>query len=143
MDIDTYMAECMSKRFQWGTFDCFLFAAGAVQAKTGVDHMANLRGYGDETSAAILLQDRFGTLNLRDVFLEVAGHANAKQVPHIQAAYNGDIACVQWPHKFEKASVINQSTGLGVVYRDKVYACAPGGVFRVPPTHRVLDIWSF
>lgn len=143
MDIDTYMAEAQETAFRWGKFDCFLFAAGAVLSKTGVDHMETLRGYGDEVSASILLRERFGTLSLRDVFLTVAANAGAKQVAHIQQASNGDVACVQWPHKFQKSSQIDQSCGLGVVYRDRVYACAPGGVFVVPNTHRVIDIWSF
>lgn len=143
MDIDTYMAESMNRQFEWGVFDCFLFAAGAVQAKTGADHMEGLRGYRSETSAAILLQDRFGTLSLRDVFMELAGAVGAKEVAHIQQCTNGDIACVEWPKKFQKPTDIDQSCGLGVVYRDRVYVCLPKGVTLIPATHRVIDYWSF
>ena len=143
MDIDSYMLECHSRKFKWGVFDCFLFAAGAVQAKTGIDYMADLRGYGDETSAAILLMDRFETLNLRDVFMDVASAAGAKEVAHIQQCVNGDIACVEWPKKFQRSSEIDQSCGLGVVYRERVYVCVGPGVMLIPPSHRVIDYWSF
>ena len=44
------------RQFEWGIFDCFTFAADAVEAITGVDPMAELRGtYDDQRSATELL----------------------------------------------------------------------------------------
>lgn len=137
-----YMADAHEKRWSWGEHDCFLFAAGAVQAYTGVDHMATLRGYGDETGAAILLQERFGTLSLRLAFLAVAARACAQPVcsGHV---LDGDVACVSWPHKFIHAHQIDQSTGLGVFYHGRAVVCSPAGLLRVPMGHRVIDVWRF
>ena len=57
-------AECLAlfllarraQPFAWGTNDCCMFAADAVQAMTGVDHAAEYRGqYSDAAGAARLL----------------------------------------------------------------------------------------
>lgn len=140
--LDAYMTDAQTRKFVWGSFDCFLFAAGAVQAKTGVDHMADLRGYADEQSAAILLQERFGTLKLRDVFLRTARKAGAKEVGRI-GAQDGDVCCVEWPRLARKPHEIDQSIGLGVFWRWQVFACSKRGVIRVPANQRVIDYWRF
>lgn len=142
MDLDTYMADCETRRFEWGTFDCFLYAAGAVEARTGVDHMADLRGYNDETSAAILLQERFSTLCLREAFMQIVAKESPEPI-EFERAKNGDIVCVTWPHQFLRRSQIDQSCGLAVYYRNKVIALAPAGLFVVPATYRVVDVWRF
>lgn len=141
--LTAYITDAHTKRFQWGTFDCFLFAAGAVAIETGVDHMAELRGYRDETTAEVLLRERFGTTNLRDVFLTVAGNVGAKQV-EIENAQNGDIACVRFPAYFLRSDKIDQSCGLGVWYENKVFILTPTGVMQVPGgSDRIMDVWSF
>ena len=137
-----FMAQAQTERWQWGRHDCFLFAAGAVLAETGVDHMSELRGYNDETSATILLQERFSTLSLREAFLSVARRAGA--VPVVpELVRDGDVGCVQWPVKFIQPYAIDQSTGLGVFYHGKVVVCSPTGLVRVPVSHRVIDLWRF
>jgi hypothetical protein len=142
--LDKYMGEAMQRRFQYGTFDCFLFAAGAVLATTGKDHMADLRGYGDKTSAEILLRERFGTLNLKAVFLETAHKAHARRLFDRHTAEDGDIALVQWPKVALKSSEIDQSIGLGVYWQWRVFCCASTGVMQVPNVpSRVLEFWRF
>ena len=42
-------------RFQWGTLDCCTFVAGCVQAMTGIDYAAPLRGYTTEAQAYAIL----------------------------------------------------------------------------------------
>lgn len=140
--LEAYINACRTKRVAWGSFDCFTFAAGAVEAKTGVDHMATLRGYNDETSANILLRERFGSLDLRQVFLSIALE-KAVEVP-LSEAQNGDIACVRWPGtRLVKEHDINQQHGLGVVWNREVLAVAPNGLVRVPLTHHIVDVWRF
>ena len=39
-----YIEECRHKPFEYGVNDCCMFAAGAVQAITGEDPMAEFRG---------------------------------------------------------------------------------------------------
>lgn len=51
-----YLAASDSRAFAWGEHDCVLFAAGAVEAMTGVDPAAGHRGsYGSNTEAALKL----------------------------------------------------------------------------------------
>lgn len=40
-----------TKEFSYGTFDCALFAANCVQAITGIDYAASLRGYHSKIDA--------------------------------------------------------------------------------------------
>lgn len=53
---DALVAARTEQSFAWGSQDCALFAADCVQALTGVDHAADLRGsYQTELGAAKLL----------------------------------------------------------------------------------------
>jgi hypothetical protein len=141
-DLERYIDSCRDQHFQWGKLDCFCFAAGAVQAHTGIDHMAQLRDYADETSATILLRERFGTGKLRDAFLCVA-QEHAVQVA-LEDARDGDVACVKWPgQRFVAEHEMDQQYGLGVVFGHVVWAMAPKGLVAVPMTHRVVDLWRF
>jgi hypothetical protein len=142
--LDEYMAKAMQQSFQYGTFDCFLFAAGAVKAKTGTDHMADLRGYGDKTSAEILLMERFGTLKLHAVFLEIAHKVGASRLRDRHMASDGDIALIQWPKQVLKPNQIDQSIGLGVYWQWRVFACANHGIMQIPNvTSRIIEFWRF
>jgi hypothetical protein len=42
--LNTLVANALAARFEWGKFDCCTFAADVVQAITGCDRMADLRG---------------------------------------------------------------------------------------------------
>jgi len=42
--LHAYAASHMRTPFAWGEHDCVLFAAGAVQAQTGLDRLAGYRG---------------------------------------------------------------------------------------------------
>lgn len=46
-----YVEEAHQKRFEYGGFDCLLFAAGAVLAQTGIDYAEPFRGYDSKISA--------------------------------------------------------------------------------------------
>lgn len=141
-DLERYIEGCRKQQFQWGKLDCFCFAAGAVHAHTGIDYMAQLRNYADETSATILLRERFGTTRLRDAFLCVA-FEHAMQVPPSEAR-DGDVACIKWPgHRFVAEHEMDQQHGLGIVFQREVLAVHPQGLVTVPLTHRVVDLWRF
>jgi hypothetical protein len=50
-----HIASAREAEFRWGSFDCALFAAGAIHAMTGVDLAADFRGkYSDEAGARAL-----------------------------------------------------------------------------------------
>lgn len=143
MDIHSYMSECSTKRFEWGTFDCCLFAAGAIAVKTGLHPMREVTPYNDPTSAGISLRESYGSNAVRDVFLKIAKEYEAKKVD-ISEAKDGDIVCIKFPTRTTTLRDVDQSCGLGVFYRNKVYGCLQsGGIVKIPMIHRIIDIWSF
>ena len=42
--VQAYMEECLSRRWERGVWDCALFAADVVAILTGTDHAAGMRG---------------------------------------------------------------------------------------------------
>ena len=83
-----YLCRCARTPYQIGDHDCALFAAGAVEAVTGIDPAADWRG-----------QYATKTCGLR--MLRLAGHADhiaatAAVLPEIDPVFAaaGDIACV-------------------------------------------------
>jgi len=59
--LDRVIREARTRSFAYGTFDCALFAADCVQAVTGIDYAAELRGYESKT-AAYRIVAKFGSL---------------------------------------------------------------------------------
>ena len=49
--LDAAMNRAKSQMFSYGEFDCALFAADCVQAITGADYAAELRGYDSKVAA--------------------------------------------------------------------------------------------
>lgn len=64
-DLSAYIASVRDARFEWGAFDCAMFAAGAVIAVTGVDPVEVYRGkYSTELGAAKALK-KYGAGDLK------------------------------------------------------------------------------
>lgn len=88
--LDAWVARSHTTPFQWGVHDCGLNAAAAVEAQTGLDFAAELRGRYDsyETGLALLAE------------LGFADHAAlaASVLPEIApaSARIGDIAAVDF-----------------------------------------------
>lgn len=56
--LNKYIASIRDKEWEMGTWDCCTFAAGAVEAMTGVDHMPEFRGtYDDWASSEATLKE--------------------------------------------------------------------------------------
>jgi hypothetical protein len=49
--LERFLLERRDARFKWGSNDCALFVADAVERMTGVDIAADFRGYVDEAGA--------------------------------------------------------------------------------------------
>lgn len=142
MDIHSYIRECQHRIFQWGTFDCCLFAADAIRIMTGRDPMEGCRGYDSESTAAHLLRERFGTTDIRQVFLSIVRQCNARTV-ELGDARDGDIACIRWVKSFNRATHLDQSCGMGVVYLRQVLGCTSQGLVAIPSKTRIIDVWRF
>ena len=84
-----YIDECRSTPFAWGSHDCALFAAGAVEAMTGADLARGLRGkYRDARSATrVIKKAGFGSL----------GDLVAARLPEVAPglADRGDLAIIR------------------------------------------------
>lgn len=73
--------------FAWGEHDCCAFAADAVEAMTGTDPIADLRGYHDGPTAESLLDSLGG--------LEAAVTARLGQPIALLLAQRGDVVLVE------------------------------------------------
>jgi hypothetical protein len=49
--LDATLAAARTRSFDFGKFDCALFAADCVLAMTGIDHAEKFRGYDSQTAA--------------------------------------------------------------------------------------------
>lgn len=113
--------------FAWGSQDCCLFAADAVQAATGADPAAFWRGtYASEAEAEALL----GMKGLEDRVAAVLAAFGARDCP-AGFAQRGDVALVL---------AGNQPT-MGVVLGETVAAPGPEGLVFLPRA-AILRAWS-
>lgn len=114
-----YLGKVASLPFEPGVNDCALFAAGAVEAVTGIDLAAGWRG-------------RYQSLAEGFALLQAAGFADhialtAAHFPEIAPALAaaGDLAVVQGP----------EGDALGVVQGEAIYVLSPRRLGIVPLTY--------
>ena len=58
--LEAVLAEAEADRFEWGRNDCGLLVARAIEAMTGVDIAADLKGYTTEDQASDFLRSYAG-----------------------------------------------------------------------------------
>ena len=72
-ELDAFLRDHITKPFEWGTNDCCLFAANAVQAMTGMDIAEDFRAkYTDEQSAFALIKSVTGGDSVVDAIVHCA-----------------------------------------------------------------------
>lgn len=108
-----YVAPLWRTPFQPGQLDCGLFAAGAVEAVTGVDLAGELRG------AYATVEDGMRLLAARDGVRDPVEKARQRfpRIPVAQAQV-GDLVALALP----------DGPALGVVCGARVYAVGPEGL---------------
>lgn len=113
--LTTYILQCQRKPFEWGQFDCALFACGAIEAMTGEDLAKSYRGR--YTTAA-------GGLKLikKDGYKDHAAFAKAflTELDHPSQAMAGDIIAYRTEG--------DTGLALGVVNNSHSYALMPTGL---------------
>lgn len=118
--LKAYLRACARDPFAYGTLDCALFAAGAVEAMTGFDGARGFRGYTTSAGAARKLRAK-GYAGPDDAF--------AAALPEIapQDARAGDVVAV------------GAASGLamGVVQGEAVYVMREAGMGLVPLTDAI------
>jgi hypothetical protein len=96
-----FLREQRSAPFAWGSNDCCMFAANAIESYTGVDIAADFRGkYHDEASAFALIKTVTGAgLDPRTAIGDAAAYCAAKhglaEWPHPLQARRGDLVVVE------------------------------------------------
>lgn len=122
-------AEARRAPFAYGTWDCCLWAAEAVQAITGVDYMAALRGYASKEEADALLSEHGG---LESLVTEVLG----AESQHISRAMRGDVVIG------ELQLVPGESGSVLGICHGHVCSIAVEGGLRYLPTAMFKNCWS-
>ena len=114
----SYIADCRARPFAYGKHDCALFAAGAVQAMTGVDPADAWRGRYTTQRGGLRVLRRAG---FRDHIEMVAVLFPETSV---SAALPGDLAVID----------TEDGRALGVIQGPAVYVLRPNGLGLVPGT---------
>jgi hypothetical protein len=85
-----------STPFAWGSHDCCLLAADAIQAITGVDIAADFRGrYSDQASAFAAIKTITGGSTVEDAAVYCATKAEMPELPHPNFAHRGDLVLIE------------------------------------------------
>lgn len=110
--LSAYIDQKSSEPFAYGTNDCLMVAAGAVEALTGVDHAAEYRGRYTSLAA--------GRRLIGKTLLEFVG----ERFPsiHPAQAVDGDIAVIRQGHDWV----------FGIVIGAHVYAQTEAGMGILP-----------
>ena len=116
--LSDYVTRCANTPYALGHHDCALFAAGAVEAVTGVDPAAQWRGRYSTKAGGLRALARAG----------YADHivATAGILPEIAPAFAavGDIACVADPDTGQPV--------LGLVQGEMIYVLREDGLGLLP-----------
>jgi hypothetical protein len=64
-DISNYIRDNMHTPFEWGVFDCCVFASHCVYLQTGIDLYEPYRGKYDSELSAAKAQKKYGTIEVK------------------------------------------------------------------------------
>lgn len=127
--LSTYMKIATQREFAWGSFDCALNAADAVNVLTGVDLAADFRGtYSDEAGAYAALKER-GYSDTVDLASQILPKADS-----IYHGFNGDLA----GFKYGDHHIV------GLIYQGRIFSPSPGkrgmGNVSISKAHTVFKV---
>ena len=121
-----YLLDNLDTPFEWGTFDCCLFAANAVREMTGKDFAAPFRDkYTTEKGAAKALI-KYGQGDIKSTLNAIFGPLK----PRLKAG-RGDLVLVE----------TDTGDALGVVASGKIWVSTFDGLATIP-LERALGCWS-
>ena len=84
--LSDYIISHSEATFQYGSFDCGLFCAGAIEAMTGVDVAGDLRGqYGNRRDAFRAIKALCGTATVEGIAQYLADKYDIKETPVLMA----------------------------------------------------------
>jgi hypothetical protein len=90
--LDLAIREKSAVPFAWGTNDCILFSCSMIEAMTGVDPAASVRGKYKDASGALFTITSTGNSTLSAMVTSLAAAQGMKLVP-VKMAQRGDLVC--------------------------------------------------
>lgn len=124
--LSTFISENANRQFEWGRWDCCLFAADAVKAITGEDLAADFRGRYKTERGALRALKKYGKGAIKET---LASKLGTEKTP-LQAT-RGDIALVDRPG----------GDAAGVVSGVAIIVITPEGMAQIPITAAKV-VWS-
>lgn len=129
-----FLLERGNLPFSWGRNDCAAFSADGIQAITGTDVMAELRGYSTEAEAMQRIADVTGGTSLEDAVVWIAAKHGFAERTHILMAQRGDLVL------YRNADIL----ACGLVHLNGRDIVSPGtkGIIRMPLTS-AYRVWTY
>jgi hypothetical protein len=125
-----------NKPFQWGSWDCCLWVASAIQAMTDVDIAADWRGkYSSATEAAGVCQQVCGDASVGAMAAHVAGVEQMSETPVLHAQ-RGDMLLLDNP-----TAELGESLGLVSFNGYEAWAIATSGLVLVDIAAHAKRAW--
>jgi hypothetical protein len=90
--LDIAIHEKSTVPFSWGTNDCILFSCSMIEAMTGVDPAASVRGTYKDASGALSVNTSTGATTLSGMVSTLAAAQGMKEINH-KMAQRGDLVC--------------------------------------------------
>jgi hypothetical protein len=125
--LSEYLTSCARTCFKYGTLDCGLFVADAIQATTGVDVADPLRDkYRTRTEAFAAIKVLCGKASMEAVAAYLAARHGIQEVP-VLCAQRGDAVVLGKGSRSALGIVAMHGTEILTPYKD--------GILRLPLSH--------
>lgn len=90
--LHNYLIANAKTLFSWGSFDCALFTAGAIEAVTGTDVATDFKGkYTDEAGAIATIKSVTSGSTVEDAAVYVAKKYELTELKFVLCAQRGDM----------------------------------------------------
>jgi hypothetical protein len=124
MRLHAYLQERIGEAFHYGRHDCCAFATGAIEACTGVDVMAEVRGKYKDARGAAKAMRKLGGTDVETAAVAIATRYRMPELATVLLAQRGDVVLVE----------SGQGPALGVLDFDGRHVLVPAEarVVRLP-----------
>ena len=123
--LHSFLVANVKQPFAWGTWDCALFSANAIQSFTGVDLAADFRGkYTDEAGAMATIKTVTGGITVEDAAVYAAKQHGLVEWKTALFAQRGDLVLYQG----------SEGLAAGIVHFNGIHCLfvTPTGLHKIP-----------
>lgn len=132
--LDQYLRANRGRAFAYGSWDCFQFVRGAVEAMTGLDIGERARPYHSRFGYLRQMVRFCDSAGLEDLAGQLLEEYGAREVP-ARAAARGDVVVMETPE--------GQVMGLVSLDGTAALGLAPSGAMVRLPLYLAAGAWSF